>query len=154
MPLRAPSGFSPAASATRFGNRRPTSRIAGTPGSIFLRPALTASLVLLWLGSGLAGLTHPPLEWREDASRFGISASAAGTATWVFCLLDIALALAIASGRAQRFLGIFQLALVAGYTFGLSLLMPALWLDPFGALLKNLPILAAIGVWTALQDDK
>lgn len=69
-------------------------------------------------------------------------------------LLDIGIGLAILSSRARRFLGIFQLTLVAAYTLGLSLLMPLLWLDPFGALLKNLPILAAIGVWTALQDDK
>jgi hypothetical protein len=32
--------------------------------------------------------------------------------------------------------------------------MPNLWADGYGPLLKNLPILAAIAVWTALQDDR
>ena len=37
---------------------------------------------------------------------------------------------------------------------GLSLAAPDLWLDPYGALLKNLPILAAIAAWSALREDR
>jgi uncharacterized protein YbjT (DUF2867 family) len=119
-----------------------------------LRPALTACLVLLWLGSGIIGLFEPPEDWPAMAARWDVSLGLTRALQWFFCLLDLALGLAVASGRARRLLGIFQLALVASYTLGLTFLMPALWLDPFGPLLKNLPILAAIGVWSALQDDK
>ncbi len=40
---------------------------------------------------------------------------------------------------------------------GISLLRrlrPSLWLDPYGALLKNLPMLVAIGVWAALEEER
>ncbi|GGF45329.1 hypothetical protein GCM10011611_59720 [Aliidongia dinghuensis] len=47
-----------------------------------------------------------------------------------------------------------QLVAVLGYTIGLGLLAPALWLDPFGALLKNLPILAAILALGAMEADR
>ena len=50
--------------------------------------------------------------------------------------------------------GAVQLALVAGYTLGLSVFSPSLWGDPYGALLKNLPVMGAIAVWMALRDDK
>ena len=36
----------------------------------------------------------------------------------------------------------------------LTVLAPGLWLEPFGALLKNLPILALIGVWMVLEEER
>lgn len=48
--------------------------------------------------------------------------------------------------------GALQLALVGGYTLGLA--VPALWLAPYGALLKNLPILCAIATWSALREAR
>jgi hypothetical protein len=32
------------------------------------------------------------------------------------------------------------------------MLFPSLWLEPLGPLLKNLPILAAIVAWAAVED--
>jgi len=47
-----------------------------------------------------------------------------------------------------------QIALIAFYTLGLTVLAPALWLDPFGPLLKNLPILPAILAWIVLERER
>ena len=47
-----------------------------------------------------------------------------------------------------------QLALVGIYTLGLSFLAPDLWLAPFGELLKNLPVLALIGIHIALAEER
>ena len=44
--------------------------------------------------------------------------------------------------------------MVVGYTVGMTLFIPSLWYDPYGALLKNLPTLGAILVWLALLDDR
>ncbi len=43
-----------------------------------------------------------------------------------------------------RVTGLLRLVLVAGYTLLLTVAAPALWLEPLGPLLKNLPILALI----------
>ena len=47
-----------------------------------------------------------------------------------------------------------QIALVLAYTAGLTLLAPALWLDPYGGLLKNLPILALLFAHLALVEER
>jgi uncharacterized protein YbjT (DUF2867 family) len=118
-----------------------------------LGPVLTMALSLLWLISGLSGL------WRFDeasdiAATLGMPAGLIPGAVIVSSALDIAIGLALAAGLRSRFLGPLQLVLIGGYTLGFGALMPALWTDPLGRLVKNLPILAAVAVWIALQDDK
>ena len=71
-----------------------------------------------------------------------------------FSLVDIGIGIALVAAVGQRYLGPIQLCLVAGYTIGFGLLMADLWGDPFGGLVKNIPILAAIGVWVALRDER
>jgi hypothetical protein len=38
----------------------------------------------------------------------------------------------------------FQIALIIGYTLIISVALPEFWLHPFGPVLKNVPLLAAI----------
>jgi hypothetical protein len=45
-----------------------------------------------------------------------------------------------------------QIALVLGYTALISLFLPELWLHPFGPVLKNLPILAALALLHELAE--
>jgi hypothetical protein len=47
-----------------------------------------------------------------------------------------------------------QAAVVLGYTAVAGIVQPALWMDPFGPLLKNLPVLAAIGALAAIEEDR
>lgn len=151
-----PSAFQTAA---RFSPRSMDAAFAASPSHVqdrwharlyFLGPLLTLILALLWIGSGLAGLLNPPADAVRVTRALGLPAAAAD----LFCLMDLILGLLLLSGRARRLLGLFQLAVVAGYTIGIGMIDPALWLDPYGALLKNLPILAAIAAWMALQDGK
>ena len=55
-------------------------------------------------------------------------------------LVDVGIAVGLLAAWRLRLLAWVQLTVVVGYTLGLSVLDPSLWLDPFGALLKNLPI--------------
>ncbi len=120
----------------------------------FLRPVLTVMLSLLWLGSGIAGLFNPPQNADAVIAGLGVPASFIPTVRYGLCVLDFALGAAVAIGRSWRALGLLQICVVAIYTIGLTWVMPNLWADGYGPLLKNLPILAAIAVWTALQDDR
>ena len=109
---------------------------------------------MMWLGSGVAGLLDTPSDAEAIVGAMGVSASVAPVCVIAFCLLDIAIGAMLVVGWGGVWLGLAQLAIVAGYTIGLGWLVPALWLDPYGALLKNLPILGAIVTWMALRNDK
>ena len=69
-------------------------------------------------------------------------------------LVDLALGLALLRDWRPRRVALAQLVVVLSYTLGLTLLAPALWLDPFGALLKNLPVLALILTHLALIEER
>lgn len=71
-----------------------------------------------------------------------------------FSLLDLAIGISLLRRLRPRLLAVVQILVVVGYTLGLSTLAPSLWLDPYGALLKNLPMLVAIGVWAALEEER
>ena len=69
-------------------------------------------------------------------------------------LADAALGLALIRNWRPKTTAILQILMVAGYTLGLSIIAPALWLDPFGGLLKNLPILALLLTHLALIEER
>lgn len=96
-----------------------------------LRPVMTASLVLLWLGSGIAGRLLP---WAESALLSGLAPGTAGPLGAAMSMLDLMIAGALLLGRRPMLAGAAQLVVVAGYTAFLTLATPPLWLDPFGPL--------------------
>jgi uncharacterized protein YbjT (DUF2867 family) len=120
----------------------------------FLRPALTIALVALWAGSGLAGLLNPPADEGRIMQALHLPMSWGSPIGIAFSLLDIALAVGIAMGRAGRLLAYAQIVIVFGYTVGIGFADPKLWADPYGALLKNIPVLAAMIIWSALLDER
>ena len=70
------------------------------------------------------------------------------------CLFDVVAAALLLFDRRGRAALWVQLALVGGYTLGLTAAMPALWADPFGPLLKNLAVLALVAVNAVLSDSR
>ncbi|HVI87948.1 MAG TPA: SDR family oxidoreductase [Dongiaceae bacterium] len=118
----------------------------------FLRPALTATLALMWLGSGLLGLVNPPLHILAALGGFGLPGWLAAAVAYMTSLLDLAIGGLIIAGRGDQRLAFWQAIVVIAYTVALTIVAPALWADPLGPLLKNLPILAAIAAWAALLE--
>ncbi|HEX2243435.1 MAG TPA: DoxX-like family protein, partial [Gammaproteobacteria bacterium] len=66
-------------------------------------------------------------------------------------LLDLALGIAILVCKRRRLLWIAQVAVIFLYMGIISLRIPEFWLHPFGPILKNLPILAAIWILYELE---
>ncbi|WP_284163536.1 SDR family oxidoreductase [Frigidibacter sp. SD6-1] len=151
-PLLARIGVRPAP-VSRFLSRRP----AGTQDLwqarlYLLKPLIRLTLALMWLVSGLLGLFLPVADF--PAALHGLpepllflSARAGGVA-------DLILAALLMRNIAPRRTALAQLALVFGYTVGLTLIAPALWVAPFGELLKNLPVLALILTHLALSEER
>ena len=119
-----------------------------------VRPLVWLSLAILWLASGLLGFMTPDAFVAPYVRAFGLPE---GIVPWigpVTGLWDLLLAGLILARRRVIGTGLMQLATVGAYSLGISLATPGLWLDPFGALLKNIPILALILVWMVLEDER
>ena len=118
-----------------------------------LRPVLRLTLALMWLASGLIGLLLPADSFLPHVSGL-LPDSFLIAAARITGTIDLLVALALLRAWRLKQIAWLQFAMVAGYTVGLSLINPALWLDPFGGLLKNLPILVLILIHRVLEEER
>jgi nucleoside-diphosphate-sugar epimerase len=119
----------------------------------WLVPVARCSVAVMWLVSGVVSLGLYPVdsslrllattgittEWMALAALYGAAA------------LDIAFGVSIFALRRRRWLWIAQIIVVLGYTAIISVRLPHLWLEPFGPVLKNLPVLAVL--WLLYQTE-
>jgi hypothetical protein len=118
-----------------------------------LKPAVLAVLSLFWIVTGLLSLGPA----REAGGVLARAAGAAGLAPSVGLaggIVDILVGLAIAFRRTARSGLYAALAISIFYLVGGSLLVPGLWADPLGPLLKIFPILTLNIVALAILDDR
>lgn len=118
----------------------------------FLAPAIRWGLALLWLASALLGLFAARAQTLEVLAAIGAPGALAFPLQLGTALLDFGIAALVLRGA--RIATMAQLAVVLGYTLALTLALPALWTDPLGPLLKNLPILLLILVHGAIGDRR
>ena len=69
-------------------------------------------------------------------------------------ILDLSIAFLLLFEKGTRWSTMIQLVVVTGYTLVIGIVLPEIWLDPLGPLLKNLPILAAILVYGAIGGKR
>lgn len=120
----------------------------------FTRPALRLMLALMWLVSGVVGFFYPPALLTSMATVTGLSVLTLHVLGIAGCFADLVLAALVFMRWRPPLLAGMQIALIAGYTVFLTWALPALWMDPFGPLLKNLPIIVAIWIWAVLEQDR
>ncbi len=138
-------GFAPSAMDDYLSRRPAQTQDLWHARLYFARPLLRVALALMWLVSALAGVLLPSEHYADVAPQ---------SVAWAFSGLDFMIGLALLARWKPRWLAAAQLILVGGYTVGLTLLTPGLWLDPYGGLLKNLPILSAIAIWAVLEEER
>jgi uncharacterized protein YbjT (DUF2867 family) len=116
----------------------------------WLLPLLRASIAVVWIGSGVVSLgLHPVEDSLAMLARVGLSSP---FVLYGAALLDIAIGVAIFALKRRKWLWRLQVALIAGYSVVIAFWLPELWLHPFGPLLKNLPMLAAILALHELEE--
>jgi uncharacterized protein YbjT (DUF2867 family) len=121
----------------------------------WLLPMLRLSVAAVWIFTGIVSLgLYPVSDSYALLARVGITgALTAPIALYGAALLDIALGIATLVMRRRRMLWITQIALMAGYTLLITVFLPEFWLHPYGPLLKNLPMLAALAVLLVLESE-
>ena len=120
----------------------------------FLLPVLRTTMALLWILSGVVGWLTPAVKIVEatqssPSSPILLLVLARATATLDFILG----ALCLTRWRSRVVLSLMLLMLL-GYTLSIGIFWPQHWLDPFGGLLKNLPLVAALLILLATDERR
>src|SRR5262249_20181937 len=104
-----------------------------------LRVPLRLSVAFIWLATGVICMFFSVGQGYDLLRRVGLTGTLADVALYGTCSLEIALGVATALGWRVRLMGALQLLLIVGFTVILTLKLPEVWLDPFGAVTKNIP---------------
>jgi uncharacterized protein YbjT (DUF2867 family) len=118
----------------------------------WLLPLLRYSVAVVWIVTGIVSLGFfPVLSSYDLLARAGVSRSLAPLFLYGAALMDLAFGLATLVVKHRRSVWLAQTAAIVLYTIIISAKMPEFWLHPFGPLLKNVPLLAAIGLLYHLE---
>ncbi len=119
----------------------------------WLRPALLAALVLVWLWTAFVCL-GPGFNWGvQIMGEAGVSGWLATASVVGGALCDALLGLGLLVRRWRRQALLAQLLLMLGYTLFISVVLPRYWLDPYGGVSKNL-ILLVVTLWLYQQEPR
>ncbi len=119
-----------------------------------LRPALRLSLAFLWIASGVVGLLMPMADatrWLEPST---VPVTVIPILVYATSMLDLAVGAALLLRWQVRRVGMIMLLMLLAYTLMLGWLLPSLWLEPFGGLIKNIPLMVAVLALIALEDQR
>jgi uncharacterized protein YbjT (DUF2867 family) len=119
----------------------------------WLLPVLRVAIATLWIVTGIVSLgVFPVAESHALLARAGVPAALAPFALYGAALLDIALGVATLALARRRWLWRAQAMLILGYTAIISWRLPEFWLHPYGPILKNVPLLAALWLLDELEE--
>ncbi|MGN6652810.1 SDR family oxidoreductase [Trinickia sp.] len=105
---------------------------------------LRVALAIVWIVTALvSALAYPRAASLARLSHFGLQGLAADTALYGACALDVGFGVATLI-RPGRVLWLSQMALMLFYTLLIAVALPEFLIEPFGPILKNVPILAIL----------
>ena len=118
----------------------------------FIRPLLRIVIGLLWVASGIVGFTLPVSESQAVMSALGLPDNTIATVIYSMSTLDIVLGLMVLGRIGLNFAAVLMLISVVAYTLIIGIFFPSAWLEPFGGLIKNIPLIPAILVMMSIED--
>jgi uncharacterized protein YbjT (DUF2867 family) len=111
----------------------------------WLLPLLRVTIALVWIWTGIVSLgLYPPQLSLQLLERSGVPRGLQPLMLYGAAVLDLALGLATLALPRRRSLWLGQMALILLYSVIITLRLPEYWLHPYGPMIKNLPMLAAI----------
>lgn len=152
-PWRAVTGIAPQSLAAALSAEPAGVQERWFAALYLLKPMVLGVLALLWIVTGLISL-GPAFTGGADLLREAGAGRLAAALAIAGALADLVIGLGIAWRRTSRSALWAGLALSVFYALAASVLLPGLWLDPLGPLVKILPILALHGVALATLRDR
>jgi uncharacterized protein YbjT (DUF2867 family) len=122
----------------------------------WLLPLMRVAIALVWIVTGIVSLgLYPVQDSYALLARTGIPAPLQPLMLYGAALLDLGFGIGTLAlrGRRRRLLWYAQIALIVFYSVIIAWRLPEFWLHPYGPLLKNLPLLAAIWLLLELEDS-
>ncbi|MDB6001634.1 MAG: dehydrogenase [Rhizobacter sp.] len=115
---------------------------------------LRLSIALVWLGTAAVSFgLYPVADSLNLLTRTGVPASLAPFALYSAAALDLVFGVATLFVWRQRWLWAAQAALIVVYTLIITVRLPEFWLHPYAPMLKNLPMLALLGLLYVLDTQ-
>ena len=119
----------------------------------WLLAVLRISIAIVWLASGVVSLgLYPVEESYRLLERVAITGRLAPLALYGAALMDLGFGIASLLSWRGRWLWAVQAAVIVGYTALITIALPEFWLHPFGPIVKNLPMLAAL--WILHESER
>ncbi len=111
----------------------------------WLLPLLRLSVAVVWIVAGVVSFGIYPV---EDSlalvARTGVPPTFAPALLYSAAAIDLALGIGTLVLRRRRLLWLAQAAVIIAYTLLITIGLPEFWLHPYGPVVKNIPLLAAI----------
>jgi uncharacterized protein YbjT (DUF2867 family) len=141
--------------ATEFIDPREAASLRAPLQLRWLLPLLRLAIALVWIVTGIVSFgVYPVSESLDLLARVGLHGSFALVALYVAAALDLALGVATLVMRRRQWLYALQALVILGYTAIITLWLPEYWRHPYGPVLKNLPLLAALWLLYALDREE
>jgi nucleoside-diphosphate-sugar epimerase len=119
----------------------------------WLLPLLRISIALVWIITGIVSLgLYPVVDSYALLARVGITGVLAPVMLYGAAIMDLLFGIATLVLKRRYWLWLAQLGAILFYTVIITWKLPEFWLHPYGPLLKNLPMLAAI--WLLFEWEK
>jgi uncharacterized membrane protein YphA (DoxX/SURF4 family) len=120
----------------------------------WLAPLLRLSVAFIWIIAGIVSLGPRSADGLELLRQIGAPATMAPLLLTGAAILDIALGILILLPRRTPLLWSAQILLVLSYTAIISVFLPGLWLEPFGPVAKNVPILVLLLLLRQMEERR
>jgi uncharacterized protein YbjT (DUF2867 family) len=130
---------------------------ARTAQLAWLLPLLVLSLAVVWIATAyVSAFAYPKAQSLALLAQVGLRGVPATLALYGAAAFDLVLGLATLASVAmraawRRLLWLAQIALMLTYTLIITIWLPEQWLHPFGPILKNVVLLAALVVLYRLE---
>jgi uncharacterized protein YbjT (DUF2867 family) len=120
----------------------------------FLKPLLQVGIAFVWMMGGICSLFFSHSESYHLLAAIGVASFWQPVLLYGASMLDFLLGLALLFNYKVKKICLLQLAIMMIYTLIISWKLPAMWLDPFGAIVKNIPLMIATLIFLVLESDR
>ncbi len=118
----------------------------------WLLPLLRWSIALVWIWTAIVSFgVYPVEESYALLGRVGVERSWAPLMLYGAALSDLVLGIGTLVLRRRSWLWLAQIVLILGYSLLITVHLPEFWLHPYGPMVKNLPMLAALCLLLAFE---